>query len=516
MRIAGDADRTHRTDRSARWLAAIVLAIVMLASLVVPALAAEPASAVGPDASAGPVASAPAATSTADPAPGPAAGPASTPSPSPKPAPLAPTLVLTPLLSPTATPWPMPVWPTTVTTLGSSVRFWGKGYGHGVGLNQYGARGRALGGQTAEQILAAYFKGTAPGTTSPTRPVRVLLLAGFSGLSSAPLVIYGRGGTWAVSGINAVFPADAMLRTWRTTSTVNAVTTTTWRVTVLAADRVTALYTGVVTGKPVVRPLQAATRLQLYSKPTTFDTYRGTLTLLLGSSSVSVVNALALDDYLRGVLPVEMPASWPREALRAQAVAARSYALRRLHPTTGSYDLFDDTRSQVYRGLKAENAVTNALIDAYPGAIQTYAGSVVNAFFFSTGGGATESNEYAFGSSSGKPGTPVSYLRGIIDRSSAGVPWDATAPYYSWSTSALTRAQLTAMFKADSRTNVGDLQKLDLRRRGVSGRLYAVVLYGSTGTKTVSGDVFRSVYNARRPAGTLPLLSNLFDTKPIP
>ena len=69
------------------------------------------------------------------------------------------------------------------------------------------------------------------------------------------------------------------------------------------------------------------------------------------------------------------------------------------------------------------------------------------------------------------------------------------------------------MFKGDSRTNVGDLTKLGLTKRGVSGRLYRVTLYGSAGSKTVSADVFRAVYNARRPAGTLPLLSNLFDTK---
>jgi peptidoglycan hydrolase-like amidase len=69
------------------------------------------------------------------------------------------------------------------------------------------------------------------------------------------------------------------------------------------------------------------------------------------------------------------------------------------------------------------------------------------------------------------------------------------------------------MFKGDSRTNVGDLAKLGLTRRGVSGRLYQVTLYGSAGSKTVSADVFRAIYNARRPAGTLPLLSNLFDTR---
>jgi stage II sporulation protein D len=210
-----------------------------------------------------------------------------------------------------------------------------------------------------------------------------------------------------------------------------------------------------------------------------------------------------------------MPYSWPKEALRAQAMAARSYAYRRLHPTTGTWDVYDDSRSQVYRGVEAEKSVTNDVIDADPGAILKYGTTVVNAFFSSTGGGATESNEYAFTSSSGKIGTPVAYLRGIIDRSEDGVPWDAAAPYFAWTTSALTRAQLSTMFKGDSRTNVGDLVKLDLRKRGVSGRLYAVVLYGSTGTKTVSGDVFRSVYNARRPSGTLSLRSNLFDTRPI-
>ena len=72
------------------------------------------------------------------------------------------------------------------------------------------------------------------------------------------------------------------------------------------------------------------------------------------------------------------------------------------------------------------------------------------------------------------------------------------------------------MFRKDARTDVGDLTKLDLRRRGPSGRLYAVVLIGTKGKKTVSADVFRSVYNARRPADTKALMSNLFDSRKIP
>ena len=462
----------------------------MLGACTAPVLAADPS---------------PSASPTAAPSGSPTAEPSASPDPSPTASP-----------SSTASPSPATAWPTTVTALGSTVRFYGRGYGHGVGLNQYGARGRALGGQTAEQILAAYFRGATLSTTDAARPVRVLLMAGYRASSTSPLIVYGRNGTWAVSGWDKVLPAGARLLAWSTTSTTNGVSTTTWRAKVLGADGVTVLHAAVLAGRPVVSGVEPATVLQLLSKPSVYDTYRGTLTLGLGTSSLSVVNTLGLDAYLRGVVPVEMPSTWPAEALRAQAITARSYAVRHLHPTTGSFDVYDDTRSQVYRGLEAEVAAANAVIDAAPGSVLMYGSSVVNAVFSSTGGGATESNEYAFVGSGGKVGSPVAYLRGIVDRSDTGVAWDAAAPRYAWSSSTLTLAQLSAMFKADSRTNVGALQKLDLRRRGVSGRLYAVVLYGSAGVKTVSANVFRSVYNARRPAGTRPLYSNLFDSRPLP
>jgi SpoIID/LytB domain protein len=408
------------------------------------------------------------------------------------------------------------VWPTTATTLGSSVRFYGLGYGHGVGMSQYGARGRALEGQTAEQILAAYYKGATLSTTSATRTVRVLVLTGFPAPSTSPLVLAGRGGTWGLTGTDKVFPANARLRAWRTTAKVDGVATTTWRVKVTASDG-TLLHSAVVTGHPYLRPLQPSSYLEVVSKPSSYDTYRGSLRLVLGASSASVVNHLALDTYLRGVVPMEMPASWPREALRAQTIAARSYAVKELNSDTGKYDMFDDTRSQVYRGIEGEKAATNALIAAEPGAVIRYGTTIIKAFFFSTGGGATENNEYVFVSSSGTPGTArVAWLRGITDRSGYGVPYDAAAPYFDWSTTSLSRDTLSAMFAKDSRTNTGSLQKLDLRRRGVSGRLYQVVLIGSNGTRTVSADVFRSVYNAYRPSGTALLRSNLFDTRPIP
>jgi peptidoglycan hydrolase-like amidase len=111
----------------------------------------------------------------------------------------------------------------------------------------------------------------------------------------------------------------------------------------------------------------------------------------------------------------------------------------------------------------------------------------------------------------------VSYLRGSSDRAADGTPYDASSPYISWKTTTYTRSQISTWLAGDSRTNVGTVVKLDLRNRGVSGRLISVTIIGSTGTKkTVSGDVFRSVINARRPAGDPLFRSNYFSITPVP
>ena len=107
--------------------------------------------------------------------------------------------------------------------------------------------------------------------------------------------------------------------------------------------------------------------------------------------------------------------------------------------------------------------------------------AIANALFHSTGGGATEHNENVFVSATGaKVAGAVSYLRGASDRDAAGVPYDKDAPYATWKTATYTRAQLSAIFGADGRTNVGTLTALDLRNRGVSGRLISVTLVGSS------------------------------------
>jgi stage II sporulation protein D len=265
-----------------------------------------------------------------------------------------------------------------------------------------------------------------------------------------------------------------------------------------------------------MRPAAAATRLQVYSRPSSYDLYRGVVRIYLGTTA-RVVNEVGLDLYLRGVVPAEMPATWPIEALKAQAIAARSYAARRLRPGISNYDVVDDTRAQVYLGVRGEKPATNVAIAATAGIVLRSGTSIANALFHSTGGGATENNENVFVAASGLiVAGPVSYLRGSSDRAPDGTSYDAAAPFATWQTAAYTGDQLSAIFANDARTSVGALTALDLSNRGVSGRLIRVTLVGALGSKTVSGDVFRSVFNAWRPATEPQLRSSLFDTQPIP
>jgi stage II sporulation protein D len=412
-------------------------------------------------------------------------------------------------------PAPSPPPPAGPVTLGASVTFYGRGYGHGVGLSQYGAQGRAADGQLAPEILAHYYQGTTLGTL-PDAQVRVLVLDSFEASSTNPVEIYGRGGTWSIEGVDATFPADGRLQF---TPTVSG-SATSWAITVTAADGST-LYSGPSAARLRVLP-DAGTILQLWSKPSAYDRFRGVLRLIGktdGTPNANVVNELPMETYLRGVVPAEVPAEWPAEAVKAQAIAARSYAAYHLHPTTGTFDVYGDTRSQMYLGKLVEEDASDAAVSATADVVlMTTAGGVANALFHSTGGGATENNENVFVSATGEKVAGVySYLRGSSDRRADGTPYDGASPYATWSTKTYTLAQIQAWFAADARTNVGTLVALDLRDRGVSGRLISVTLIGADGTtKKVSGDVFRAVFNAQRPAADRMMRSTLFDLSPVP
>src|SRR5437763_1544137 len=134
-------------------------------------------------------------------------------------------------------------------------------------------------------------------------------------------------------------------------------------------------------------------------------TYRGLLELRPGGSSLTVVNVVGLDAYVQGVVPGEMVASWPAEALKAQAVAARSYALA-TDAGGAVFDQYADTRSQVYGGMNSETPASNAAVRATAGQVATYGGQVATTYFFSTSGGKTENVENVFYGA-----TPEPYLK---------------------------------------------------------------------------------------------------------
>ena len=399
------------------------------------------------------------------------------------------------------------------TPLGATVTIHGRGYGHGVGMNQYGARGRALEGATSTEILAHYYQGATLGAIAVDAQIRVRVLNGFKASSTRPLVLYGRRGDWRFEGSATVYPKDARIEV-RPTLTSGTVT---WRVKVLGPTGT--VLRSATTKSFRLRGVTNTTVFQVASRTSSYDQYRGAIRIGLqtGAPLASATNELTLERYLRGVVPAEMPSTWPVEALRAQAIAARSYAARRLRPGVSYYDVPDDSSSQVYLGVLGEKATTTAVVAETAGVVLMSGSSIANTLFHSTGGGATEHNENVYVNANGeKVASPVSYLRGSLDRRSDGTAYDSAAPYATWKTSTYTRAQLSTWFGRDSRTSVGSISALDLTDRGVSGRLISVTLIGSGGKKTVSGAVFREVFNANRPTGDPSMRSTLFDLKPVP
>ena len=123
---------------------------------------------------------------------------------------------------------------------------------------------------------------------------------------------------------------------------------------------------------------------------------------------------------MRGVVGDESPPSWPLEALKAQAVAARTYALTTMKPTAG-FDVYPDTRSQVYGGVAAEEASTDAAVAQTSGEVVTYNGQPVVTYFFSTSGGRTENVE-----NTPLGNEPRPWLKSVDD------PYDTMSPRHRW------------------------------------------------------------------------------------
>jgi SpoIID/LytB domain protein len=187
--------------------------------------------------------------------------------------------------------------------------------------------------------------------------------------------------------------------------------------------------------------------------------------VLEGSKVVKV----PLERYVRGVVAAEMPSSWPMAALEAQAIASRTYALT--SDAGGSrFDVYSDTRSQMYVGTAAETASTNAAISATAGQIVEYEGKPAATYYFASSGGMTENNEDSFLGS-----TPEPWLRGVPDSyETAASKWKLSMSFASAS------SHLSGLVR-------GAFRGIEVLKRGVSPRIVAAEVLGSRGNTPISG-----------------------------
>ena len=189
----------------------------------------------------------------------------------------------------------------------------------------------------------------------------------------------------------------------------------------------------------------------------------------MDGGGVTAINELDIDTYLRGVVAGEMPSSWPLEALKVQAVAARTYALA-TRKTDGAFDQYPDTRSQVYRGVTGESVRSDAAVRDTAGRIVTYDGVPAVTYYFSTSGGHTENVEFSFVGSLSKP-----WLVGVPD------PYDTQSPYHRWQVGLLRRRDSTARSGRP-----GAFKRLKVLERGVSPRVVRARVIGSAGSRTLT------------------------------
>jgi stage II sporulation protein D len=371
-------------------------------------------------------------------------------------------LTLTGVLAPAQAAAPKDVWKIPGD---ATITIKGHGYGHGHGMSQYGAEGAAREGLTFRQIAEFYY----PGTTWGTGKGRVTVL--LSADTTDDLVVEPRPGLTVrdTAGKDRIALPDKGASRWKVDvgdDGVNRVSyrTKRWhRWKDLKGDG--EFYAA---GDPITLVTPAGER-----------SYRGRLRAVRASGSRVTVNDVSLESYLKGVVPLEIPASWSPNAVRAQAVAARTYAsYERKHPQSRAYQLCDTTSCQVYGGYSAEYDASNRAVDATARQILLADGEPAFTQFASSSGGWTSAGS-------------VSYLPAKKD------PYDGWAgnPVHTWS------EKVDDTLIERTWPAIGNLTKIAVTGRDGNGdwggRVTSITLTGRAGRVVVSGDTFRSMLALR-------------------
>jgi stage II sporulation protein D len=343
----------------------------------------------------------------------------------------------------------------------------GRGWGHGVGLSQWGAYGYAKEGATFDEILAHYYQGTTLGP-APVSRVRVLLAQGRKRVTVSSLAGFrvrdGAGMNHEVAAGPHTFGPGLRLR---------------------------------VDGAKKARALPGPLLFLPGNSPLRLDRpYRGQLLVSVTNGNLRVVNHVGLELYLYGVVPSEMPHSWLPEALKAQAVAARTYALA-VRKTGSDFDLYPDVRSQVYRGIVGEKPSATTAVQATAGQIVLYEGQIAKTYFFSTSGGRTATVTDVWPSSE-----PVPYLVSVDD------PYDSASPHHQWGPFTMKPGRIARALRVPGR-----LLEVRMSLNG-SGRVRSVTGVGSGGEASATGADVRRALNLRSTWFRIGMLSLAPPTAP--
>jgi stage II sporulation protein D len=363
----------------------------------------------------------------------------------------------------------------------------GKGYGHGIGMSQYGAYGGAGLGKTWQQIVGFYYPGTTVFTQSTARTIRVRITAD----NDADLQVYPSAGLQLrdrVTGATYRLPTGPSYPRWRVRATATGYVlhyrkpTGTW-VQRTPTLRATSVWTFENTAKIVKIRIPGGTRQELRSQVYLVRTPSGPVT----------VNRLRVESYLRSVVPSEMPTSWPAHAVRSQAVAARTYAARLQGAAAprAVYDTCDTVQCQVYKGYAStrdgvrslyETTAGTSAVSYTAGRILLYAGAPALTMFSSSNGGHSAA------------GTPP-YLVARADS------WDGRPRSQAW-TATLTTARVAQVYPG-----IGTVRQLQVLTRdgfgSFGGRVTSIRVVGSLDTRTVTGPEFRLAFGLRSALFTL-------------
>ncbi len=208
--------------------------------------------------------------------------------------------------------------------------------------------------------------------------------------------------------------------------------------------------------------------------------YRGGITAKrLSNSDMTVINTLPLEEYLYGVIPGEMPVSWPIEALKAQAVAARGFALSNFNKYEEfDFNLCNTVNSQVYKGYSVEKSNSNRAVDETKGKVVTYRGKIIEHYYHSNSGGQTENSENVWS-------TPLPYIKGVTDE------FSLDSPHSTWSV-VFTADEIKSALEKHN-IDIGDVLGIEVTSLSNNGRVLSLTMYGTKGEEVLEKQKSRTV-----------------------